>query len=48
MHFTKVGNGMIVTLQPLQEPLQLNIAAAFFFRLSAAANLIEVAVQVQF
>jgi len=48
MHFTKIGNGMIVWLQPLQEPLQFNIAAAFFFQLSAAAYFIEVAVQVQF
>ena len=44
MHFTKVGNGMIVWLQALQEPLQFYIAAAFFFQISAAANFIEVAV----
>ena len=48
MHFTKVGNGMVVWLQPLQEPLQFYIAAAFFFQLSAAADFIEVTVQVQF
>jgi hypothetical protein len=48
MHFMKVGNGMIVWLQPLQDPLQFYIAVAFFFQLSAAANFIEVAIQLQF
>ena len=48
MYFTKVGNGMVVWLQLLQQPLQFNISAALFFQLSAAAYFIEIAVQVQF
>ena len=48
MYFTKVGNGMVVWLQSLQEPLQFNIAAALFFQLAAAADFIEIAIQVQF
>ena len=30
------------------EPLQFNVAAALFFQLTAAADFMEVAVQVQF
>jgi hypothetical protein len=40
MHFAKVGNGVAIWLKPLQQLLQLNVAAAFFFQLAAAADFI--------
>ena len=46
MQFTEIGNGMIIWLQALQQPLQFDIAAAFFFQFAAAADFIEVAVEV--
>ena len=48
MQLAKFGNGMIVGLKSLQQPLQFNIAAALIFQLSAAAYFIEIPIQVQF
>lgn len=48
MRFTKVGYCMIVWLQLLQQPLQLNIAQAFLFQLAAAAYLIEITIEIEF
>ena len=40
MQFSKIGNGMIIRAQVLQQPLQLYIADALPFQLSAAAYFI--------
>jgi len=37
MQLSEVGNGMVIRAQVLQQPLQLNIAAALTFQLAAAA-----------
>ena len=47
MYFAEVGNGVIVGLQALQQPLQFAVAAAFFFKFSAAAYFIKIAIQIE-